>query len=115
MKNAKILVLGLAYKPDVDDVRESPSIDLVEKFERLGAKVDYHDPHVPQTHKMRHHNLQMKSVGLDAKSVAAYDVVVISTNHAKVDYALIGMNAKLIVDTRNAMKGVVDRANILKA
>jgi UDP-N-acetyl-D-glucosamine dehydrogenase len=115
MKNAKILVLGLAYKPDVDDVRESPSFELIEKFEQLGAKVDYHDPHVPQTHKMRHHNLQMKSVALDAQSIASYDCVVISTNHAKVDYALVAQHAKLVVDTRNAMKGVVDRANILKA
>ncbi|HEY0007642.1 MAG TPA: nucleotide sugar dehydrogenase, partial [Tepidisphaeraceae bacterium] len=62
VKGSKVLVLGLAYKPDIDDVRESPSIELIEKLGHLGAKVDYHDPHVPQTHKMRHHDLHMQSI-----------------------------------------------------
>src|SRR5206468_8426038 len=61
VKGSKVLVLGLAYKPDVDDVRESPSFELIEHLEKLGAHVDYHDPHVPKTHKMRHHNLHMHS------------------------------------------------------
>jgi UDP-N-acetyl-D-glucosamine dehydrogenase len=106
VSRAKVLVLGLAYKPDVDDVRESPSFELIEKLEHLGAKVDYHDPHVPETHKMRHHDLQMKSVPLTAEVVASYDCVLISTNHKAVDYAMVGGNARLVVDTRNAMRGV---------
>jgi UDP-N-acetyl-D-glucosamine dehydrogenase len=115
VKGSKILILGLAYKPDVDDVRESPSFELIEKLERLGAKVDYHDPHVARTHKMREHDLHMESVPLGPSAVAGYDCVLISTNHAAVDYAMVAANAKLIVDTRNATKGVADRANIVKA
>jgi UDP-N-acetyl-D-glucosamine dehydrogenase len=106
MSRARVLVLGLAYKPDVDDVRESPSFELIEKLEHLGAKVDYHDPHVPETRKMREHDLKMKSVALSAPAVAGYDCVLISTNHRGVDYAMVGEHAKLVVDTRNAMRDV---------
>jgi UDP-N-acetyl-D-glucosamine dehydrogenase len=115
VKGSKILVLGLAYKPDVDDVRESPSFELIEKLEHLGADVDYHDPHVPATHKMREHDLQMRSVELNAKTLASYDCVLVSTNHAAVDYAMVGQHAKLIVDTRNAMKASTKRDHIVKA
>src|SRR5207249_346575 len=69
VKGSKILVLGLAYKPDVDDVRESPSFELIEKLEALGAEVDYNDPHVPRTHKMRHHDLHMGSVELTPETL----------------------------------------------
>jgi UDP-N-acetyl-D-glucosamine dehydrogenase len=106
IKNSKILVLGLAYKPDVDDVRESPSFELIEKLEHLGAKVDYHDPHVPQTHKMRHHDLHMHSIELTNESLGRYDCVLIATHHAAYDWQMIADHAKLIVDTRNATKGV---------
>jgi len=102
INGSKILVLGLAYKPDVDDVRESPSFELIEKMEHMGAKVDYNDPHVPQTHKMREHDLHMKSVPLSAATLAGYDCVVVATNHAAYDWDLVVKNAKLIVDTRNA-------------
>ena len=115
VKGSKVLVLGLAYKPDVDDVRESPSFELIEKLEHLGAKVDYHDPHVARTHKMREHDLHKESVPLTAEGVAAYDCVLVSTNHATVDYALVAKHATLVIDTRNAMKAVTDRSNIVKA
>ena len=115
VKGSRVLVLGLAYKPDVDDVRESPSFELIEKLEHLGARVDYHDPYVPRTHKMREHDLHMSSVTLSAESIATYDCVLISTNHANVDYALVAKHAQLIVDTRNAMRDIADRANIIKA
>jgi UDP-N-acetyl-D-glucosamine dehydrogenase len=115
VKGSKVLVLGLAYKPDVDDVRESPSFELIEKLEQLGAEVDYHDPHVPETHKMREHDLQMRSVELNAKTLASYDCVLVSTNHAAVDYAMVAQHAKLIVDTRNAMKAATNRDHIVKA
>src|SRR3954454_22027663 len=75
VKGSKILVLGLAYKPDVDDVRESPSFELIEKLEHLGAEVDYHDPHVAETHKMRHHDLQMRSIKLSSEAIKSYDCV----------------------------------------
>jgi UDP-N-acetyl-D-glucosamine dehydrogenase len=103
---SRVLVLGLAYKPDVDDVRESPSFELIEKLEELGAKVDYNDPHVPKTHKMRHHDLQMHSVPLTPQSLQSYDCVMVATHHAAYDWQMIADNAKLIIDTRGAMRNV---------
>src|SRR5688572_23735295 len=109
IKNSRILVLGLAYKPDVDDVRESPSFELIEKLEHLGANVDYHDPHVPQTHKMRHHDLHMKSIELTPEALKRYDCVLIATHHSAYDWQMIADNAPLIVDTRNATRNVKGR------
>jgi len=106
IKGSRILVLGLAYKPDVDDVRESPSFELIEKLEELGAHVDYNDPHVPATHKMRHHDLHMKSVELTPASLKSYDCVLIATHHKAYDWQFIADNARLIVDTRNALADV---------
>src|SRR4029077_9163625 len=93
IRGSHILVLGLAYKPDVDDVRESPSFELIEKLEELGAAVDYNDPHVPKTHKMRRHDLQMTSVPLTPQSLASYDCVLVATHHAVYDWQLIADNA----------------------
>ncbi len=116
VKGSKILILGLAYKPDVDDVRESPSFELIEKLEHLGAHVDYHDPHVPATHKMRHHDLKMESKPLTAQSLAGYDCVVVSTNHKAIDWSMVANHAKLVVDTRNALAGQSSpKAIIVKA
>jgi UDP-N-acetyl-D-glucosamine dehydrogenase len=106
VKGSKILVLGLAYKPDVDDVRESPSFELIEKLEDLGAEVDYHDPHVPATHKMRRHDLQMRSIKLTPESLKGYDCVLIATHHQAYDWQMVADNSKLVVDTRNALKNV---------
>lgn len=115
-RGARVLVLGLAYKPDIDDVRESPSFVLIEKLRELGVAVDYNDPHVPATHRMRKHDLDMKCVALTAQSLASYDAVVISTAHSSYDWAMIARHAKLIVDTRNACKGVPPpRDHIVKA
>src|SRR5687767_14753070 len=105
VKGSRILVLGLAYKPDVDDVRESPSFELIEKLEELGAQVDYNDPHVPHTHKMRKHDLKMSSVRLAPETLASYDCVIIATNHAAYDWEMGADHAKLVVDTRNELKG----------
>ena len=110
INGAKVLVLGLAYKSDVDDVRESPSFEIIEKLAALGAKVDYTDPHVPETHEMRHHNLQMKSVKLTPASLKKYDCCIIATNHKAFDWEFVVKHAKLIVDTRNALKGIKTRA-----
>jgi UDP-N-acetyl-D-glucosamine dehydrogenase len=109
VKGSKILVLGLAYKPDVDDVRESPSFELIEKLEHLGADVDYHDPHVPATHKMREHDLQMRSIEWSAAALARYDCVLVATHHAAYDWQQVADHAKLIVDTRNALRNVTGR------
>lgn len=100
---ARVLVLGLAYKPDIDDVRESPALEIIERLQAAGATVEYHDPHVPATHAMRKHDLGMTSVALTAERVAGYDVCVVVTAHKAVDYALIAQHARLVVDTRNAM------------
>lgn len=109
VKGAKILVLGLAYKPDVDDVRESPSFELIEQLEELGAQVDYNDPHVPRTHRMRKYDLHMESVPLNAGVLEQYDCVLIATHHNAYDWQFIADHARLIVDTRNAMKNVTGR------
>jgi UDP-N-acetyl-D-glucosamine dehydrogenase len=106
VKGSRILVLGLAYKPNVDDVRESPSFELIEKLEALGAQVDYNDPHVDSTHKMRHHDLKMTSVPLTEQSLAGYDCVVVATHHDAYDWAMVGRHAKLIVDSRGVMRNV---------
>ncbi|MGE3109854.1 MAG: nucleotide sugar dehydrogenase [Phycisphaerales bacterium] len=115
IKGSRVLVLGLAYKPDVDDVRESPSFVLIEKLQDLGAHVDYNDPHVPRTHKMRKHDLGMQSVALTPETIGSYDAVLVSTNHGVYDYEMIAKHAKLIVDTRNAMKNIERRDNIVGA
>jgi len=116
LKGSKILVLGLAYKKDVDDVRESPSITLIELLKEHGAKVDYNDPHIPKTHKQREHDLRMKSKPLSAKMLAGYDCVLIATDHSSYDYKWIVKNSKLIVDTRNATAKVkTGRSKIVKA
>lgn len=106
VKGSKILILGLAYKPDVDDVRETPSAHLIEGLRKLGAEVDYHDPHCLEVPPMREHPelAGMKSVSLD--QVTDFDVVLIATNHSAVDYDELGQKAQLIVDTRGAMRGV---------
>lgn len=106
LKGSKVLVLGLAYKKDIDDLRESPSIELIELLRQKGAKVDYNDPYIPRTHKQRQHDLKMSSRKLSARMLAGYDVVLISTDHSAYDYKWIVKHAKLVVDARNATAGV---------
>ena len=106
INGSRILVLGLAYKKDVDDIRESPSIELIELLKERGAIVDYNDPHVPTTHKQREHDLRMKSVPLTPETLASYDCVLIATDHSAYDYEMIVKHSKLIVDTRNATASV---------
>ncbi len=106
LKGSKVLVLGLAYKKDVDDVRESPSVVLIELLQQHGAKVDYHDPHVPTAKEMREHDItHMRSVPLTPETLGGYDCVLISTDHTAVDYDLVCEHAPLVVDTRNATGG----------
>ncbi|HUU17065.1 MAG TPA: nucleotide sugar dehydrogenase [Sedimentisphaerales bacterium] len=106
LKGSKVLVLGLAYKKDIDDLRESPSIELIELLRQKGARVDYNDPYIPRTHKQRRHNLRMASKKLSAIMLAGYDVVLISTDHSDYDYNWIVKNARLVVDARNATAAV---------
>lgn len=116
LNGSKILVLGLAYKKDVDDLRESPSIHLIEKLRKNGAIVDYNDPYIPRTHKQREHDLRMKSVPVTPASLKKYDCVLIATDHSDYDYDLICQHANLIVDTRNATANVKrSKKNVVKA
>jgi UDP-N-acetyl-D-glucosamine dehydrogenase len=116
VKGAKVMVLGLAYKKDVDDMRESPSLELIELLKHKGAKVDYNDPHIPKAPRTREHDLRMSSKKLTAKSLAAYDAVLISTDHSSYDYQFIVDHARLVMDTRNATKNVRrGRKKIVKA
>jgi UDP-N-acetyl-D-glucosamine dehydrogenase len=116
INGSKILVCGLAYKKDVDDIRESPSIELIELLKHRGAIVDYNDPHVPSTHKQREHDLRMKSVPLTPENLASYDCVLIATDHSAYDYEMIVKHSKLVVDTRNATANVEGpKKNVVKA
>ncbi len=101
LKGSRILILGVAYKRNVDDVRESPSLEIIELLKAKGAEVLYHDPHVPRLHKMRHHDLNLASVELDEKVLSRCDAVVIVTDHETVDYPLVFSRASLLIDTRN--------------
>ena len=115
LKNSRLLILGLAYKKNVDDIRESPSLRLIELFTRAGALVEYHDPHIPRTQKTRAYDLKMKSIPLTSGNLARFDAVVISTDHSDVDYGLVAEAAGLVIDTRNVMAGRRGRARIAKA
>jgi UDP-N-acetyl-D-glucosamine dehydrogenase len=105
VKGSKILLLGVAYKKDVDDLRESPSLKLLELLTARGAVLDYNDPYFPALFKMRHYDFSnMKSVELSPEHLASYDCVLIATDHTSYDYEAIVRNSKLVVDTRNATR-----------
>jgi UDP-N-acetyl-D-glucosamine dehydrogenase len=107
VKGSKILLLGVAYKKDVDDLRESPSLKLLELLSARGAVLDYNDPYFPALFKMRHYDYSnMKSVELSPERLASYDCVLIATDHTSYDYDAIVRNSKLVVDTRNATRHV---------
>ena len=103
LKGAKVLVMGIAYKKNIDDPRESPSAEILELLRDRGADVSYHDPHLPKFPSMRKYRVDLNSVALDARMLAGTDCVLIVTDHDAVDYPLVGEHAKLVVDTRNAM------------
>jgi UDP-N-acetyl-D-glucosamine dehydrogenase len=105
LKGARVLVLGVAYKADIDDVRESPSFEIIALLREAGARVEYSDPHVPATWAGRRHDLKMKSVELNERAVAGFDAVIMCTAHRAFDYAMIARSARLVVDTRDAMRG----------
>jgi UDP-N-acetyl-D-glucosamine dehydrogenase len=107
LKGSRVLVLGVAYKKDVDDLRESPSLKIIELLIARGVKVDYNDPYFPEFHKMRHYNFEgMKSVPLDSKMLAAYDCVMIATDHSSYDYPMIVESSQLVIDSRNATRRI---------
>ncbi|MBR6208052.1 MAG: nucleotide sugar dehydrogenase [Oscillospiraceae bacterium] len=110
LNGAKVLVLGVAYKQDIDDFRESPAISVIQELQKRGAEVTYFDPWVP---KFRRGALQMESLpALTPEVLRSADIVLVTTAHTNVDYALVQRHAKLIFDTKNAMKNVADREKI---
>ncbi|WP_038035495.1 nucleotide sugar dehydrogenase [Thermopetrobacter sp. TC1] len=113
VNGARILVLGIAYKKNVDDMRESPSVVLMQKLMELGARVDYSDPHVPVFPPLRRAHFDLKSVPLTPDSVRSYDCLLLATDHDAFDYDMILENAALIVDTRGRYPGRHD--NVVKA
>jgi UDP-N-acetyl-D-glucosamine dehydrogenase len=100
VSGSRVLVLGIAYKKNVDDMRESPSVVLMEKLRNLGAVVDYSDPHIPHFPKIREHRFDLSSIALTEKNLAGYDCVLLATDHDAFDYPLIEKHASLIIDTR---------------
>jgi UDP-N-acetyl-D-glucosamine dehydrogenase len=107
LKGSRVLVLGVAYKKDVDDLRESPSLKIMQLLRGRGARVDYNDPYFPELHRMRHYDYAgLRSVELTPENLAAYDCVVISTDHSAYDFPAIVEAARLVVDTRNATRRV---------
>jgi len=107
LKGSKVLILGVAYKKDVDDLRESPTLKIMEILKKRGAEFDYNDPYFPKLHKMRHYDYSdMKSVPLNAETLGKYDAALIATDHSGYDYAAIVDGSKLVVDTRNATRRV---------
>jgi len=116
LKGSKVLVLGAAYKPDVDDIRESPAIRILELLEREGALISYHDPHIPAFPELRESHLRLKSIELTEQALAEHDCTVIVTNHSAYDYQWIVRHARVVLDTRNATAEVTtDREKIVKA
>jgi len=104
LNGSRILVLGVAYKKDVDDLRESPSLEIIETLLGKGAQVDYSDPFFPRLPRVRRHALDMESVALTGDVLQTYDAVVITTDHSNFPYELVSSAARLVVDTRHALK-----------
>jgi len=113
VRGSRIMLLGVAYKPNVDDVRESPAFKIMDLLERSGAEVIYHDPCVPNIVPTRHYNFERRSVGIE--NVERVDAVIIVTDHDGVDYNYVVEQAPLVIDTRNATRAMWPRPNIVKA
>lgn len=113
LKGSKVLVLGIAYKKNVDDMRESPAVHIMERIRSAGAALAYSDPHVPTFPKMREHKFDLSSVAITPKTLGEFDAVVLATDHAKFDYEIIREHSKLIIDSRGVYREAAD--HIVKA
>ena len=105
IKGSRILILGLAYKKNIDDTRESPAVEILDLLQAKGAEVAYSDPHVPVFPRKRHYHFDLQSVPLNAETLASYDCAVLATDHDRFDYELLQRHARLIVDTRGRLTG----------
>ena len=117
INGSKILVIGLSYKKDIDDMRESPSITIIEKLNKLGSLVSFHDSYISDVSKNSISNSLKSNLSIDItkENLVNYDAIVISTNHSNIDYCLIGSSAKIIIDTRNAMNNIPTSGFLIKA
>jgi UDP-N-acetyl-D-glucosamine dehydrogenase len=111
LKGSRVLVLGVTYKRDIEDVRESPAVDIINLLLSKGAQADYHDPYAA-TLEITEHGEPVHSIELTKEALQSYDAVVIVTDHTSYDYNWIVDNAKLVVDTRNATRHIQDRDHI---
>jgi len=116
LNGSRGLIIGITYKPDIDDIRESPAFEVIELLQERGSEISYYDPHVPRMHRMRHHDLKLESVSLTAEELKQFDFAVIITNHSGIDWDLVVENVPLVIDTRNACSQVAkNRERIFKA
>jgi UDP-N-acetyl-D-glucosamine dehydrogenase len=113
LKGSRCLVLGIAYKKNVDDMRESPAVEIMELLRRRGALLSYCDPHVPIFPRMREHHFDLESIRLTPESIASQDAVIVATDHDVFDYAMVKKHAKLILDTRGVY--LDPASNVVKA
>ena len=113
VKGSKILILGIAYKKDIGDMRESPAVEMMDILEKKGALLSYSDPHVPKFPKMRRYSFNLESVDLTPESISSYDLVLVAANHSVYDYDMIRNHASVIVDTRGVY--TVPYENVVKA
>ena len=111
LKGSRIMVLGLAYKKNIDDSRESPAVEIIDLLQKAGAQVEYSDPHIPVFPSKRDYHFDMQSTPLNAESISACDCLILATDHDAFDYDLLAKHAKLLIDTRGRLKG----ANIVAA
>jgi UDP-N-acetyl-D-glucosamine dehydrogenase len=109
LSRAKILLLGVSYKRDLGDYRESPAVEVIKLLQREGAEVNYHDPFVPS---FEEHGVALECVPLTEEVLAAHDLVIVASDHTCVDYSYVARHARYVLDTRNALKNVAERANV---
>jgi UDP-N-acetyl-D-glucosamine dehydrogenase len=107
VNGSKILIMGVAYKRDIDDMRESPALGIIEKLQSLGADAQFHDPYVEEIH-LEGNGHRLRGIALSVEAVSEADCVVIVTDHRKIDYAWLTEHAKLVIDTRNSTRGLSD-------
>ncbi len=114
MKGSNVFVIGIAYKPDVDDIRETPAAEIITELQALGANVSYHDPHCPVFPRMRSYDLaDLESKPLTAETIRSADAVLIVTHHRAIDWKLIAQHGRVVVDTRNMMAPFVPIQGLL--
>ncbi len=106
LRGSRLLILGIAYKKDIDDMRESPALKVMDLLMRHGARLDYYDPYCPEIRPSRHYDFSMASIDFQPRQAAEYSAVIIMTDHSNLDYAAIAQHARLLVDTRNATRGL---------